>query len=126
MGDWQMFPMTEAPSEIMEEMKSWLFIAAVANGKLVGAVRGKMYDRKCVLSRLFVHPQLRRKGFGSELLRAIEARFPDADTFEVFIGRKQSSVVDFLERNGYALSREFILSNNVTYAFMSKLPSLGR
>jgi ribosomal protein S18 acetylase RimI-like enzyme len=100
-------------------------LKATLAGRLVGSVRGRMLDGACAVARLVVHPECQRRGIGSQLLRAIEDRFPEAERFELFTGDKSEKNIRLYERHGYRLTRRERVSPAVVAVFMEKLARGG-
>ncbi len=51
-----------------------IFLVAEDDGRIVGSVLGTHDGRKGWINRLAVHPDYRRRGLGTRLVRAVEAR----------------------------------------------------
>ncbi len=51
-----------------------IFLVAEDDGRIVGSVLGTHDGRKGWINRLAVHPDYRRRGLGTQLVRAVEAR----------------------------------------------------
>jgi GNAT superfamily N-acetyltransferase len=79
--------------------QSDLVITARVGGRLVGAARG-LCDRASTLfvCDLLVHPELRRQGIGSELMRRLVA--PYADIYQIVL-LTDPETMPFYERLGY-------------------------
>ncbi len=86
--DWTIRPLTQTLCEIRAEFDHSAFLAARQEGRLVGSVRAKSASATCRTGRLIVHPDCRRQGIGTLLMKNIEVSFPCAKLFELFTGTK--------------------------------------
>jgi ribosomal protein S18 acetylase RimI-like enzyme len=58
----------------LHEVQPLSAFARLPGGEVVGGAIGRSWGRCCELQQLWVHPAHRRRGIGSQLLRAFEAR----------------------------------------------------
>jgi len=79
----------------------FLFVKAVVNGKIIGAVCGRQSGSTVHLRHLVVHPYYRRRGIGGRLYEAIERAFPEARRFEVCSLRHTEQIQNWFNRLGY-------------------------
>ncbi len=72
-------------------------------GTLVGVVLATHDTRKGWINRLAVHPQHRRKGYGTELQRAAEHALQSAgiEVIAALIDKSNAASVALLEKEGY-------------------------
>lgn len=119
-ADWSIPPMTQSLEAMREELGRMQVLKAVADGVIVGSVRAYQSEGVCRIGRLIVEPGCQRRGIGSALLRAAEAGFPGARSFELFTGSRSEDNIRLYRRHGYevAMSRNF--SPSITLVFMSK------
>ncbi|MDQ3465616.1 MAG: GNAT family N-acetyltransferase [Actinomycetota bacterium] len=83
-----------------------LVVAAVADGQLVGVGQRGRRGADHVVYKLYVHPQHRGRGLGSQLLDALTRRLPaNADRLyiEHFVANERAGA--FYEREGFAVER---------------------
>lgn len=114
-----------ALTQSLENLRAEFAEAVVLKGtlaeRLVGSVRAKATDGICEIGRLIVHPDFQRQGIGSELLRQIEACFPDAYEYRLFTGDKSEGNIRLYQRHGYVITHTKALSPTVALAFMEKV-----
>jgi ribosomal protein S18 acetylase RimI-like enzyme len=67
-----------------------------------------------------VHPDLQRHGIGTRLMQAIEARFQDAERYELFTGNKSEGNIRLYGRLGYKVFRSEKVSDALTLVYMEK------
>ena len=64
-------PLKETLEELTEEFNKGIILKMVDNGTIVGSVRAFEKRGTAYIGKLMVHPDYRRQGNGSMLLRAI-------------------------------------------------------
>ena len=122
-NDWSLPPLTQTLKSLQEDFITLSFLKAVVNERIVGSIRAKVHAGVCEIGRLIVHPNFQRQGIGSELLRAIEASFPEVTAFELFTSTKSSANIRLYQNHGYAASRTRTLSPTVSLIFLQKAQS---
>ena len=101
-SDWNLPPLTQTLEEIRVELKNKVFLTAHYGGLLVGSVRAKTSeDDGCSIRRLIVHPKHQGQSIGTQLMHAIEARFPSATRFVLFTGERSEGNIRLYRRLGY-------------------------
>jgi ribosomal protein S18 acetylase RimI-like enzyme len=119
-NDWAIPPLTQSLDSLKAEILAGGVLKYSRGGAIIGSVRALLQDGKCEIGRLIVAPELQRQGIGSTLLSAIEARFPQAHSFELFTGSKSEGNIRLYRRHGYEIVGTKALSPTVTFVFMSK------
>lgn len=124
------FPPEEylAPDELVEmaNAEDFDFLALTDEGQFVGFMAVQIYESLVYLFFLAIDPSCRSKGYGSEAIKALKARYPDkkqtvdfemldeeADNNEQRIKRKS-----FYLRNGYKETGLFLSYFGVDYEVM--------
>jgi len=97
-----------------------VFLKAVVNGKIIGAVRGYQWGEAAFLRRLIVHPYFWRRGIGRRLVTELEQAFPQAKRFEIFTGRESTKSLGHFRKLGYQEFQTAQYSPAVTWAYMQK------
>jgi GNAT superfamily N-acetyltransferase len=120
--DWTLPPLMQTPAEIQEEFAKSVFLAAYRGAQIIGSVRALLEADTCKIGRLMVHPDYRRKGTGTLLMKSIEASFPDAKRFELFTGTKSIDNVGLYTKLGYREYHQQDISPKVRLVFMEKIP----
>lgn len=115
-------PLTQSLAELEDELERGASLfKVVAEERIVGAVRVRLIDRTCHVERLVVHPERRRQGIGSALLRAVETRFADrARRFEISAGEQSVGSLRLCRRHGYEPVRRERLSPRLTLVYLEK------
>lgn len=123
-NDWNLPPLTQPLEALLAEFKRLVVLKAVPAGDadmtVVGSVRAGMSHGVCQIGRLIVHPEHQRRGLGSALLSAIEARFPTAEKYALFTGARSEGNQRLYERRGYRVVRRQEMSPQLTLVFLEK------
>ena len=98
-------PLPQTLNELVEESENQTFLKAVHEGKIIGAIRGRLDGKKCIVSKVMVHPDHQNKGIGRKLMNAIEKEF-DVDVFELRTGHLDSITISLYQKLGYKLTGE--------------------
>lgn len=113
-------PLAESLESIQDHIRAQTALVARRDDRLVGAVRGVVADRVCIIRALIVDPECQGRGIGSALLNALELAVPDTDRFDLTTNTITPGNVPFYERHGYRLVRIDRHSDKVVLAQMSK------
>jgi ribosomal protein S18 acetylase RimI-like enzyme len=119
-NDWTITPLIQSLTSWLDEFPGSVVLKATLDGRLVGSVRARQEGDTCLIGRLIVHPDMRRQGIGSNLLRQIEARFPNVSRFELFTGNRSEANIRLYERHGYVITRTQAVSTALSMTFMEK------
>ena len=103
--DPNMPPMPQTLEELIKESKGQIFLKATDNGKIVGAVRGRMDGDICRISKMMVHPDHQNRGIGQKLMASIEKQF-DAHIYELVTGHLDEKNDFLYKKLGYVLTGE--------------------
>ncbi len=120
-GDYSIPPLTQTIEELKADFARKLFLKAVVEGRIIGSVNGYLDRTTCVIGRLMVHPDKQGQGIGSRLMRMIESRFADAESWELFTGELSTGNIRLYEKLGYRVVRkEPFQGGRFSIVFMSK------
>lgn len=121
-GDDSVPALQQSLAELKEDFQRMVFLKAVVNGKIIGAVRGYSEGETAHILRLIVHPYFQGRGIGSRLVKEIEATWPPAvRRFEAFTGHRSKRNLTLYGRLGYRPFREVPYNSAVTWVYMEKL-----
>jgi len=104
-NDPNMPPMPQTLDELKEESRGQIFLKAVENGMIIGAVRGRMDGDICRISKMMVRPDHQNRGIGQKLMAAIENEF-DARIYELRTGHLDEKNDFLYKKLGYVLTGE--------------------
>ncbi|WP_283133498.1 GNAT family N-acetyltransferase [Rhizohabitans arisaemae] len=97
-------PFIPALVESLEQMQGFVrdgtVVKASVGDRIAGAVRARVIERTCVISRLFVAPDLRGRRIGAALVAAVEAGF-EAEVYSLSVGHQSESSLRLFRRLGY-------------------------
>lgn len=119
-NDFCMPPLTQTLEDISSEFDQRIFLKAVQDEGIVGSVRGNVKDGRACIGRLVVHPEYQNQGIGKELMRKIEACFPEAERFELFTGHKSEKNIGLYQRLGYKIFKEEELREDYKIVYLEK------
>jgi len=105
-------PLKQSLEDIRKDYADYLFIKAMINSQIVGAVRGRAEESSCWIGKLFVDPAYRGNGIGRKLLQWVENLFPQVNSFYLFTGSKSIANIKLYESVGYSRYGEFTDKKN--------------
>ncbi len=114
-------PLVERVDEVERDIVGQsVLVAEDADGSVVGSVRGRLQYGCVHVGRLVVEPTAQRRGVATRLMRELEARFPDAERFELFTGGMNEPGMGLYLKLGYRETRRERLSDLLELVHMSK------
>jgi ribosomal protein S18 acetylase RimI-like enzyme len=90
------------------------------SNRIIGSVRAYEKNKVCHIGRIMVHPDFQGKGYGSRLIHAIEAEFPQVKYYSLFTGDKQIDNIRLYQRLGYSIYKEEAYSDTIVVVYMKK------
>ncbi|MGE4403759.1 MAG: GNAT family N-acetyltransferase [Desulfobulbus sp.] len=119
--DWSIPPLMQTISEITAEYGNSIFLKAQCENKIVGSVRASFDFDTCRIGKLFVHPDYRKMGIGSLLMKSMESFFKNAKRFDLFTGVKSTDNIRLYKKLGYKECCKKELSTKIKIIFMEKM-----
>jgi len=113
-------PLAEPLDSIIEHIRAQTALVAMNGERIVGAIRGVVAERVCVIRALVVDVDHQGRGIGSSLLEALEREVPAVDRFNLTTNMIMEGNVPFYERHGYRVYEVTRHSAKLTLAQMTK------
>lgn len=104
-NNYDISPLKQTISEIKDQIKTYVFLKAVLDGKIVGTVRAYAKSGTCYIGRLAVDPGMQNRGIGTKLMEKVESCFAP-DRFELFTGRKSVKNLHLYQKLGYSIFKK--------------------
>jgi ribosomal protein S18 acetylase RimI-like enzyme len=106
---------------VRQDIAETVVLKACSAGRIVGSVRGRLTDESaCPIGRLIVHPDRRRQGIATRMMRELETYFPAVAGFELFTGEKSTGNIRLYRSLGYEEVRREAHTAKITIIRMRK------
>ena len=121
LNDWTIQPMTETLEELRQEFFAGpvLKICEPENGRIIASIRAHEENGTLHLAKLIVHPEFRRRGLASRLLREIQTRIPHR-RIELFTRADNAGNVALYLSAGFRIFLEKDFTENLRMAYFEK------
>ena len=120
-NDYDLPPLTQTLDSINKDfMDGILFLKAVVDGQIIGAVRGETKGNTTYIGRLIVKKELQNKKIGQTLMNEIENRLDNCKRYELFTGNKSEKNLNMYTKLGYREYRRQPINDNLTLVFLEK------
>jgi ech hydrogenase subunit C len=119
-GDDSLPALQQTLDDLQNDFALMVFIKAVVNGKIIGAVRGFVEGQTAYLRRVVVHPYFRRRGIGRRLLDEIEKAFPNVTRFEAKTGHQSKRNLYQLTQRGFKPFKTEPFTSAITWVCLQK------
>ena len=97
----------ESLDDVLAWLETWATWVVRVDGRLVGAVRGRMEGDAWDIGRVMVAPDLQGRGLGRALLTHIEqVAPPEATSYLLFTGARSEDNIRMYKKAGYRLRRD--------------------
>lgn len=116
-------PLEETVDDLLADFRTHVVLKAVEDGRIVGSVRGAIFQGRCEVGRLVVDPAAQGRGIGGALAREIERRFPEARCFELFTGHHSGASLHIYQKLGYIPFRIETVSPTLQLIHLRKTPA---
>ena len=112
-------PLRQTLDDVIDEFNNGLILKMVVDDKIIGSVRAAEKGGTVYIGKLMVHPDFRRKGYGSKLLSEIESRFP-GKRYELFTSTKSIDNIRLYQRSGYTVFDSRAFNDEITFVYLEK------
>jgi len=118
--DYSIPPLTQTLESMREDFALYQILVAKNESGIVGSVRSRTTSTTCHIGRLMVHPRLRRKGLGTNLMLRVEEEFSDALRYELFTGHRSDGNLSLYGHLGYREFKRDVISATITLVYLEK------
>ena len=119
-GDMEIPPLKQTIEEVFDEFQKGIILKKTdEKGRIIGSVRAYQDGEKVYIGKLMVHPEMQRKGIGTELLLDIENEFSNC-RYELFTSTRSVGNIRLYERLGYKIFKEEKISAELQFVYMQK------
>lgn len=113
-------PLKQTLDEVTEEFSGGIILKMTDDmGNIIGSVRAKESGGTVYIGKLMVHPDYRRKGFGTKLLSEIEQCFPGR-RYELFTSTRSLDNIRLYQKLGYAVFDRKAVNDELEFVYMEK------
>ena len=91
----------------------------IIDNKIIGSVRAKEQNGTVYIGKLMVHPDHRRRGYGSQLLSEIESYFPDK-RYELFTSTRSIDNIRLYQKMGYTIFDRKAVNDQLQFVYLEK------
>lgn len=121
-GDPFIAPLVESAEQVRKAVETAVVLVARQDGRLVGAVRGRMSGTTCLVGRLVVAPDVQGRGVGGSLLEALHGQMASALVFDLFTGHLSAGNLRLYRRHGYRETGRERMSDHLTLVHLRREP----
>jgi len=117
-------PLIQTMEEIEKDYEDTLFLKLSINENIVGSIKGKVENDTCSIGRLMVHPDYQKKGYGKELIKALEDEILESTSlnrFELFTGEISFDNIALYESQGYRIFKTVPFDEEINIVYMEKI-----
>ncbi len=112
--------LAEPMAEILESIAAGEVLVAKMGSRIVGAVRGVRKDDECSVERLVVAPDMRGRGIGAALLRAVEDGSTGVRRFVLHTGDRSQENIYLYRKVGYTETHREFVAETLSLVHMAK------
>ena len=112
-------PLRQTLNEVIDEFNNGIILKMVIDNTIIGSVRAIEKNNTIYIGKLMVHPDFRRKGYGSKLLAEIENYFP-RKRYELFTSTRSIDNIRLYQKMGYIIFDSKAFDDEITFVYMEK------
>lgn len=120
-NDFSIQPLTQTYTELVAESADGIiFLTGRINTKIIASVRGYSSKRNGFINKLIVDVRFQNKGYGKQMMAAMENELKGVLRIELFTGHKSKKNISLYESIGYKIFREKKMKENLTMVYLEK------
>lgn len=113
-------PLVQTPEELEQEFYKGTILKGIdKSGRIIASVRGHAEGGTLYIGKVIVHPEQQGKGYGGQMLHAIEELYPKL-RYELFTSSKSIRNLGIYEHLGYVRFREEDVSPSLRMVYLEK------
>ena len=112
-------PLKQTLAELQDEYRSGVILKMTEGGRIIGSVRAREQDGTVYIGKLMVHPDYQHRGYGSQLLAAIEACFPGM-RYELFTSTRSTDNIRLYQKRGYTEFARRRVNDELIFVYLEK------
>ena len=113
-------PLKQTLADVTEEYNNGIILKMTDESNvIIGSVRAKENNGTVYIGKLFVHPEHRQKGCGTQLLNEIESYFPDK-RYELFTSTRSKDNIRLYQKLGYEKFAQETVNDELKFVYMEK------
>lgn len=119
-NNYQIQPLLQTLDEVEQEYQKGTILKGIDNsGRIIASVRGYAENGTLYIGKVIVHPEQQGKGYGGQLLRAIEKEYPGL-RYELYTSSLSIKNLGIYEHLGYERFKEVELSPALRLVYLEK------
>ena len=113
-------PLKQTLEEVIAEYREGIILKMVdENNVIIGSVRAKESNGTVYIGKLMVHPDRRRNGYGTKLLKEVEQFYP-GKRFELFTSTRSIDNIKLYKKVGYREFARKAVNDELQFVYMEK------
>jgi RimJ/RimL family protein N-acetyltransferase len=124
LNDYSIQPLTQTLTELQNEFAKFdknviLKLIDDVSNQIIGSIRAYEINARVYIGKLIVHPDHQNKGFGTNLLKAIETYFENK-IFELYTSSKSEKNLYLYKKSGYKEFKREKTAEDYDFVFLEK------
>lgn len=113
-------PLVQTLEEVEQEYYKGSILKGInRDGTIIGSIRGYVEGNTLYIGKIIVHPDWQGKGYGGQLLRAIEQIYPNK-RYELYTSDKSTKNIGIYEHLGYIRFKEKTVEPGLNLVYLEK------
>ena len=114
-------PLKQTLDEVIDEYNNGVILKMVNDeNTIIGSVRAKEVKGTVYIGKLMVHPDYRRNGYGTRIIKEIEEFFPNK-RYELFTSTRSKDNIRLYQSLGYKIFDSKAINDELKFVYMEKV-----